>query len=393
MASEFFGWLQDLRGYVTFGVQRALVPLVKGGVDYQCSHYKDTVRKVVERIHPSQMALTVEKVIKETPTTKTFRFSRTDGPIPPFRPGQYVNLFVEIDGVKTSRPLSISSAPGEDFIDLTLRLKPGGFVSSYLYENVKMGDTFLSTGPAGSFYHEPLIDGKDLVFIAGGSGITPFMSILNWAKTNDWPFKVNLLYGNREEKDVIFADALGGLCEKTDALKFATVISEPKKGYKGPKGFIDAKMIQKQVGDVEGKTFYMCGPNAMYDFVQPELEKLGVPRHKIKRELYGPPDDVVKQPGWPKKISPDKKFSVKIVGRQEIPAVAGEPLMNSLERAGQVVPALCRSGECSLCRTRLISGKVFMPENVGLREADRESGYIHPCVTFPISDLVIRIEG
>lgn len=65
--------------------------------------------------------------------------------------------------------------------------------------------------------------------------------------------------------------------------------------------------------------------------------------------------------------------------------------MNSLEKWGLAIPALCRSGECSLCRTRLLSGKVFMPESAGLRESDRNNGYIHPCVTYPLDDLVIRI--
>jgi len=65
--------------------------------------------------------------------------------------------------------------------------------------------------------------------------------------------------------------------------------------------------------------------------------------------------------------------------------------MNSLERHGSVLPALCRSGECSLCRTRLISGRVYEPPGVRVRRSDRQFGYIHPCMTYPVSDLVIEL--
>ena len=339
------------------------------------------------------MRLRATRIIEDTATTKTIRFERLDGSIPPFRAGQYVNMFVEIDGVRTSRPYSISSPPGADYLDLTVRDKPGGFVASHLLSNAKEGDEFETTGPAGSFYHEPLIDGKNLVFLAGGSGVTPFMSIIREQGDKGWPLNINLLYGCRVPDDVIFDKELKKLGKDNENFNCSIVISEPPDKYRGLKGFLDEKVIKKQVGDVKDKTFYLCGPNAMYDFCLPVLEKLGVPRHKIKRELYGPPDDATKEPGWPKKIKPDTLFEVEVEGRGKFKARASEPLMNSLERNGYVVPALCRSGECSLCRTKLVSGKVFMPENNGVRESDHFYGYIHACVSYPLEDIVIRLEG
>jgi ferredoxin len=76
---------------------------------------------------------------------------------------------------------------------------------------------------------------------------------------------------------------------------------------------------------------------------------------------------------------------------RKINAKASEPLMISLERSGIIIPAVCRSGECTACRTRLVSGKVFIPERVHRRQADIKSGYIHPCMTYPLDDLHIRI--
>ncbi len=140
------------------------------------------------------------------------------------------------------------------------------------------------------------------------------------------------------------------------------------------------------------KTFYICGPNVMYGYCLAELAELGVPLHKIKRELYGPPGDVTREPGWPEDLLASAIFEVEVQGRATIRAPAGEPLLNSLERYGLVVPAVCRAGECSACRTRLLSGKVFQPAQTGLRESDREQGYIHACVSYPLADLRIRIQ-
>jgi len=116
-----------------------------------------------------------------------------------------------------------------------------------------------------------------------------------------------------------------------------------------------------------------------------------VPRHKIRRELYGPPADVTQEPGWPEDLAADTLFEVEIEGRPTIRAPAGEPLLNSLERYGLVGPAVCRSGECSACRVRLIAGQVYMPAHTGLRESDRVHGYIHACVAYPLQDLKVSL--
>ena len=109
MALEIIYWLQDVREHRRVSRRRKELRQSGRGTDY--TKDKDTVQRVVSRIHPRRMRLRVVEIIQETATTKTFRCQRTDGPLPPFRPGQYVNLFVDVDGVLTSRPYSIASAP------------------------------------------------------------------------------------------------------------------------------------------------------------------------------------------------------------------------------------------------------------------------------------------
>jgi len=389
MAPEIINWLQDVREYWRVSRRRKALRQPGQGVDY--TRDRDTVQRIVSRLHPRRMQLRVIDIVQETPTTRTFRCERTDGPLPPWRPGQYVNVFVDVDGVLTSRPYSIASAPGADSLDLTVRDKPGGFVAPYLLNQVGVGTEFETTGPAGSFYHEPLIDGDELVFLAGGSGITPFMSIIRDAVRNDRGLRMHLLYGSRTPDDVIFGPELAALAARNANLRYTPVISEPPPSYEGLCGFMTADLIREQIGGVAGKTFYICGPNVMYGFCLAALAELGMPGHKIKRELYGPPDDVTREPGWPEGLAADAVFSVEVAGRQTIQALAGEPLLNSLERYGIVVPAVCRAGECSACRTRLLSGRVFQPAHIGLRESDREHGYIHACVSYPLQDIRIRL--
>jgi ferredoxin len=90
-------------------------------------------------------------------------------------------------------------------------------------------------------------------------------------------------------------------------------------------------------------------------------------------------------------LSADTIFQVEVADRQTVRAPAGEPLINTLERYGIVVPAVCRTGACSACRMRLLSGQVFMPPHANLRESDREHDYIHACVAYPLENLRIRL--
>jgi glycine betaine catabolism B len=360
------------------------------GTDKDAAQLRGRQRAFVEAIHPPRMQLRVSEIVEETRSTRTLRLERTDGDLPPFRPGQYVNLFVEIDGVRTSRPYSISSAPNAPFLDLTVREKPDGFVSPWLVHEVAPGALFESTGPIGHFVHEPLIHGSDLVFLAGGSGITPFMGMLRDQQARGWPRSVTLLVGSRKPSDVIFGDEIKGMARGNDRLSLAVVISEPSPSFRGRRGFLDAARIRKEVGEVTGKTFYLCGPNLMLEMCRAALDELGVPRQRICTELFGAPDDVRKAPGWPDAVAADAVFEVT-AGDQTFTAPATEPLLNAMERHGVVVPSECRSGECSACRTRLVAGKVFAPGQARVRHSDRRHGFIHPCMSYPVSDLVIRV--
>lgn len=352
------------------------------------------VTRAVDALHPERLPVRVAEIIEETPSTKTLRLVPAgDRPLFPFRPGQFVTVFLTVEGVRTSRAYSISSAPTRlGSIDITVRRMPEGFVSKHLVDVAAVGDTFEISGPGGFFYHEPLADTRDLVFLAGGSGITPFMSMIRTALDLDSDLRMQLIYGSRTDDDVIFWDDLSELACGCENVAVNLVLSEPPEKYDGVCGLLDAENIQSIVGDVRGKTFYMCGPLAMYGLCVEALETLGVPARRVKKEASGPPPDITLTDGWPSSVKPGAVFTVKIADtHKSLDVPAGEPLLNSLERSGIGIDNLCRSGECGVCRAALVEGSVFMPESVAVRKSDLAYGYIHPCMSYPVSDIKIRL--
>jgi len=371
-------------------VEKEIEILRKNALDISIK--KGQVNQTINRLHPRQLNLRVAEIHEETNSTKTLRLVSQEKYLPPFQAGQYINLFLDVDGIRSSRPYSISSSPDqESHYDITIRRVANGFVSNYLLDEVKSGDIFQSTSPAGNFYHNPLFHGNNLVFIAGGSGITPFMSMIREVTDNGFNRQLHLIYGSQQEDDIIFMPELSERVENYSNLSVTPVITDPSSSYSGYKGFITAELIQKVVENPTDKMFYLCGPEAMYSFVLSQLEKLGIPRRKIRIEIFGPPTDITAHPGWPEQVKKDDTFQIRLQQGKSFQAEAGEPLMNSLERNLITLPASCRSGSCSLCRTKLLSGKVFHPSGVQLRKSDRKYGYIHPCMAYPLEDLELLI--
>ncbi len=379
---------EQIEGYAE--IKKEIGVLKKYPVDRSVE--RGQVEEIINRLHPKTLNLRLSEIRQETASTTSLRFVSKDGYLPPFQAGQYINIFVEINGIRTSRPYSISSPPNQTgYYDITVRRVPDGFVSSYLLEDAKIGDSFQSTSPSGQFYHNSLFHGDKLVLIAGGSGITPFMSMIRELTDKDINRQVHLIYGSRIEDDIVFKEELKERSKGHQNLTVSTVISDPSQGYSGVTGFITADLIKELVKDTSDKMFYVCGPEVMYTFVLAELAKLKIPKRRIRVEVFGPPSDVTKQPAWPENITKDTFFQISLKNGLTLKARACEPLMNSLERFKITLTTSCRSGECSLCRTKLLSGKVFHPNGVKLRKSDRAFGYIHPCMAYPLEDLEILI--
>ncbi|MEG0305092.1 MAG: iron-sulfur cluster-binding domain-containing protein [Oscillospiraceae bacterium] len=345
----------------------------------------------IAQLHAKDLELVVSAITDTGKNAKILRLSSKNGYLPPFEAGQYVNLFTEIDGVRTSRPYSISSSPRQRaYYEITVAATKDGFVSDYFLNNVKTGDCFLANGPAGVFRFQPVFHSKKSLFLAGGSGITPFMSMLREIIDAGLDRDVVMLYGCRCEDAALYHDELCAYAAANDNFAYHLVVSDDAEEWKGEKGFINEELIRRLVPDFAERTCYICGPQIMNDFCKNELENMGMPIKRIRREMFGSRRDIQNEPGWPKELSGSEVFNIK-VGERVIDAKSGESVLCALERAGIRVNVCCRSGECSLCRVKLVSGKVFLSKGIMLRMADEKFGYIHSCKAYPIGDIEISI--
>ncbi len=355
----------------------------------------ETNRKAEER-HPEKQEFVICDIVEHDANVKSYFLKKKDGTNPAFfRAGQYVVVRQKIDGKLIARPISISCGP--DFsLDgkyvITVKRAPSGFMSEYILDNWKVGDEVTTSGPQGVFYYEGLRDAKNVVAVAGGSGITPILSMAYAIMAGDEDFNLTVLYGSRTEKDVLFKKEFEEISKRTDKVKVVYVLSdEEKEGCES--GFITAELIKKYAGS-EQYSIFASGPQSMYTFLDGEVEKLGIEQKFYRKELFGSAKEPWKLPGYPQEAK-DKVFNlhVKMCNKEyDIPCNANENMLVALERAGIAGPNRCRGGICGWCRSKLLSGEVFIPENTdGRRDADKAYGYIHPCASFALSDASIEV--
>lgn len=354
-----------------------------------------TTNEKAKQRHPARQEVVVADIRPNGADAKTIVLRTEDGrPLAPYRAGQYVSVSIAIGGTVTTRSYSLCGSPawakrGE--YNITVKRDDAGFVSPYIQDNWQVGRKVTISGPQGHLYYDRIRDAKKVVALAGGSGITPFMGMAYAIRDGLEDFDLTILFGSRTEDGIVYKKELDEVCAACSKVHVVHVLSdEEKEGYEH--GFITAELIKKYGG--EEYSVFMCGPQAMYNFLDREIEKLGLRRKFVRRELFGMIKDPWNQPGYPEEIR-GKTFALKVVqcGKEySITASADEPLLTAIERAGIAAPSRCRSGECAWCRSRLLSGNVFVPEKTdGRRRADIEFGYIHPCSSFAMSDIVIEV--
>jgi ferredoxin-NADP reductase len=391
------GYFKDLKGW--FGLMKQRKAWIEAGdpnIDMS-----DHAAELARELHPGLVKAKIVSIKDETPSTKTFTFSPMEGyQLPWFYAGQHISVKFNIDGRWVTRPFSISSCPQDTekgFLQITLRLKPSGYVTPWIWENWKEGTEVLFDGAFGEGYWSSIRDTKHVVGIAGGSGITAFRSIALDMATSNRPRKFTILYGSRTEDDIIFFDELKRMARASEgALEVIPILSEPKEDWTGETGFISAELIRKLVPDWNKVSYFVSGPQAMYDYLDGEFEKLGIRKKFIRKEEYGETDDITLSPLYPKgKENETFRITVRFgLDEQTIPAKATDTVVVSLEKAGLAPDTHCRSGACGWCRSLLLSGEIWQrPQSDGVRASDKDYGYFHPCSAYPMSDLVIEVES
>jgi len=392
---EASGLDKDLEKMFALNSERMEKMAVSGAV----IDMSDPIRDLSLALHPPCLKLMISDVRQEIKGVRSYRLisSRRETGLPYFRAGQYLSLKAQINNKVVSRPYTISSAPylSENFYELTIAYKEGGFVSEYIWDSWQPGFEIIATGPHGNCYYDPLRDQPDLIALAGGSGIAPIRSLINEMIKTGKPRRMICLYGSRDEKNIIFQAELAELARQhPEQFTLIHVLSEPTASWQGYRGFITAEVLQKAIDDPLNYSYFICGPPEMSTFCLNSLAKLGIPRRSIRSEPTATADIPLTDNDQPQ----DNRnifYAIQYTRREKtgmIKALAAETILTALERAGLNPDAQCRSGECGFCRALLLSGSVLIrKDGDGRRAADLEYGYIHTCSTYPLSDLQLII--
>ena len=354
--------------------------------------------EIANALHPKVQHLKVAKIEEEASNCKRYYLvpneEKGTKALAWFSAGQYLSITLKIGNMILTRPYSLASSPREALEGtylLTIQKVENGLASQFIHDNWQVGTEVTASAPLGNFTYEPLRDAKTVVGVVGGSSITPFVSLAKAIADGDEDCDLILLYGSRTLEDTMFQQDLTDLAAACSRIKLVNIFSdEQREGYEH--GFITAELIQKYAPEGEFSLF-VCGPQVMRKFVDKEIETLGLRKKFIRNELFGEYFGPAKEADYPENVAPAFKVTVRIAGNEQtITAPSDVSLLRSLEAAGIAAPSHCRSGECGWCHSKLVSGEVYTPKSVdGRREADYLYGYIHPCCSFPLSDLVIEV--
>jgi len=332
------------------------------------------------------MSLTVRvvEVIRETADAHSLVLEPVDGDYTPFsyRPGQFLTIRIPTDHPGgAARCYSLSSSPVcDEKLKVTVKRTQGGYGSNWICDNVTEGDVLEVLRPAGRF--TPASLDADLLLFAGGSGITPIMSILK-SCLRGGSGALALIYANRDEKSVIFRDELVALAAEYGQRLTVVHWLESVQGLPTAAGLVGLAR------PYSGREAFICGPGPFMDLAVAALTKMDVPQQRIHVERFESlsSDPFVEPDAVPDSSSPSSTVEVELDGQSWTVAwPRGSKLLDVLLAAGIDAPYSCREGACSACACRLLAGQVTTERNTVLDQQDLADGLILSCQALPVSE-------
>jgi 3-ketosteroid 9alpha-monooxygenase subunit B len=321
-------------------------------------------------------SLRIHEVIEETDDARSLIFDVPPGDADtfPYRPGQFLTLRIPYEGRHLLRCYSLASSPLTDEAPrVTVKRVVDGRGSNWICDRLKAGDTIEVKPPAGHFTPRSL-DG-DFLFFAGGSGITPIMSILKSALISGHG-RLFLIYANRDERSVIFRDALNALLrEHPTRLQIVHWLDSVQ-------GIPLATNLEQLARPFSQADCYICGPEAFMEAALTAARALEAPPARVHVERFvSLPDE---EDAAPETASPttgeEIQLEVELDGvHHELRCSRTEPLLNAMLRAGLKAPHSCRAGACATCMCTLEAGEVHLRNNQVLDKNDLAQGWILAC--------------
>lgn len=324
-------------------------------------------------------------------------------PIPPYRPGQFLTF--ELPGLDRGQPVvrcySLSESPeNQNYYRITVKKlpetssAPPGLSSCYFHDHVQEGDVVEVLAPAGEFYLDQTSD-RPVVLIAGGVGLTPLLSMLNWLAETKSEREIWFFYGVRNKAEHAMYDHLVRMRKENPRLHMFIAYSQPGDNcVRGTDYNVDGHVtidLLQGVLEASNYEFYLCGPPTMMATMHHDLAVWGVPPEDIKYEAFGPALVDSRRTSEPEKTHNETNgFRVKFARSGQVVQWTGDAdtLLELAEANGVKMPCSCRSGNCGTCLTALRQGTV---EYIHPPSKEHDEGACLPCIARPRSDVVLDI--
>ena len=358
------------------------------------------VNSTANFLHPSIQYLTVKSVVDISRDTKAYILgpdaSLGTAKLAYFRPGQFINVTLEIGHAVVTRPYTLCSSPLRSLDDeyvILVKKDSNGFVSPFIHNTWVKGTKVKASAPFGNLFYQPLRDSKNIVGLTDEYGVSSFLSMAEAINDGTLDIDLTLFYSARKKNEAIMMDRLNELASANNKFRVIYVLSD-ERADKCERGFITKTLIEKYVSATRYSVF-VNGSTPLYNRVTPQIAELKLEQKYIRYGLSGQIKNPASLPDFPKDAV-GKTFLCKVIKDGEtlgkIPCSSEETLLVALEREGIAVQSVCRSGECGFCRSKLTSGNVFIPKDVDSRRlADSSFGIIHPCCSYPMSNLTLII--
>lgn len=318
-----------------------------------------------------------------------------------FLPGQYLTLKIISGGEEIRRSYSICTSPYEKELRVAVKRVKDGKGSTYITEKLRRGDEIEVMTPMGNF-HTPLLstNNKQYVLFAGGSGITPMLSILKTVLIEEPGSTLILFYGNLNEESTIFRKTLNELNEKEHGrFQLYYIFDKPESGSShGSGGLYSGVMSKEKVHLLLNKhvalsplhEFFICGPTPMMDNVRETLEELKIEKPKIHIEYFTSALGFATKVNMPAGEKITSQVTVIQYGMETTFELSsdGKVILDAAMDAGVDAPFACKGAVCATCRGKLIEGKVVMEKNFALTDEDIADGYILTCQSHPSTPVV-----
>ncbi|MEK1855351.1 MAG: hybrid-cluster NAD(P)-dependent oxidoreductase [Phyllobacterium sp.] len=325
----------------------------------------------------------------ETHDVKSFTFVSPDHKQFSFRAGQYFMFEVGLDNEDDGRCYSVSSSPlRKNAITITVKRVPGGRVSNWLHDNLTPNLVVHASGPLGRFVRPAA---KKYLFLSGGSGITPVMSMARELADASEPTDVIFVHAGRSPQDLIFRNELSNLASRVKGFRLHLLPEDigNERSWPGLSGRISKEFLSLAVPDIADRVVMCCGPAPFMTAARKISAELGVPASNYHEESF----DVAvvdEAPAPVAEAAETRSFSVQFSKQgKSIDVRADQTVLSCAKKSGVRIPSSCANGICGTCKSKLVSGTVDMKHDGGIRQREIETGFFLPCCSKPLSDLVI----